>query len=53
MQDRRRSTQNLAIRGRLLIPILEEQLPVALELKPNLVTFYGGGNGINATQRGY
>ena len=37
---------NLAIRGRLLIPILEEQLPAALELKPNLVTFYGGGNDI-------
>ena len=30
---------NLAIRGRLLIPILEEQLPAALDLKPNLVTF--------------
>lgn len=37
---------NLAIRGRLLIPILEEQLPAALALKPNLVTFYGGGNDI-------
>ena len=30
----------------LLIPILEEQLPHALDLKPNLVTFYGGGNDI-------
>ncbi|WP_298593109.1 SGNH/GDSL hydrolase family protein, partial [uncultured Rothia sp.] len=37
---------NLAIRGRLLIPILEEQLPAALDLCPNIVTFYGGGNDI-------
>lgn len=37
---------NLAIRGRLLTPILDEQLPVALDLCPNLVTFYGGGNDI-------
>ena len=35
---------NLAIRGRLLIPILEEQLEAAIDLKPNLVSLYGGGN---------
>lgn len=37
---------NLAIRGRLLEPILDEQLGAALELKPNLVSLYGGGNDI-------
>ena len=37
---------NLAIRGRLLNPIIDEQLPVALDLCPNVVTFYGGGNDI-------
>ncbi|MFW0181821.1 SGNH/GDSL hydrolase family protein [Rothia sp. CCM 9417] len=35
---------NLAIRGRLLVPIIEEQLEPALELKPNLVSLIGGGN---------
>lgn len=35
---------NLAIRGRLLGPILTDQLPVALELKPDLVSLVGGGN---------
>ena len=37
---------NLAIRGRLLRPILAEQVPVALELKPDLVSIAGGGNDI-------
>ena len=37
---------NLAIRGRLLGPIIDEQLPAALALEPTLVTFNGGGNDI-------
>lgn len=37
---------NLAIRGRLLGQILDEQVDAALELKPNLVSIYGGGNDI-------
>ena len=35
---------NLAIRGRLLDPILTEQLPVALALEPDLITIAGGVN---------
>ena len=35
---------NLAIRGRLLAPIIAEQLEPALALGPTLVTFNGGGN---------
>lgn len=35
---------NLAIRGRLLGPIIAEQLEPALALGPTLVTFNGGGN---------
>ena len=35
---------NLAIRGRLLAPIIEEQLEPALALRPTLITFNGGGN---------
>lgn len=35
---------NLAIRGRLLAPILAEQLPAALDLRPDLVSLVGGGN---------
>ena len=35
---------NLAVRGRLLGPILREQLPTAMELKPDLVSLIGGGN---------
>ncbi|WP_336992107.1 SGNH/GDSL hydrolase family protein [Leucobacter sp. VD1] len=35
---------NLAIRGRLLGPIIAEQLAPALALDPTLVTFNGGGN---------
>ncbi|WP_448631282.1 SGNH/GDSL hydrolase family protein [Cellulomonas soli] len=37
---------NLAIRGRLLRPILREQVPAALDLKPDLVSLVGGGNDI-------
>ena len=35
---------NLAIRGKLLEPILAEQLPRALAMKPDLVSIIGGGN---------
>lgn len=35
---------NLAIRGRLLAPIVDEQLDAALALKPTLLSFNGGGN---------
>ncbi|MGW9306956.1 SGNH/GDSL hydrolase family protein [Saccharomonospora azurea] len=35
---------NLAIRGRLLPQVLAEQLEPALEMKPDLVTLYAGGN---------
>lgn len=37
---------NLAIRGRLLGPIIDEQLEPALALQPDLVTLYAGGNDI-------
>ncbi|TDE94325.1 SGNH/GDSL hydrolase family protein [Occultella glacieicola] len=35
---------NLAIRGRLLERIVDEQLPVALEAEPDLISLVGGGN---------
>lgn len=35
---------NLAIRGRPLRPILDEQVEPALSLKPDLVSIWGGGN---------
>ncbi|RCV52749.1 SGNH hydrolase [Marinitenerispora sediminis] len=35
---------NLAVRGKLLGQVLAEQLPRALELRPDLVTFSAGGN---------
>ncbi|WP_171163770.1 SGNH/GDSL hydrolase family protein [Streptomyces sp. I05A-00742] len=37
---------NLAVRGRLLDQIVEEQVPRAKELAPGLVTFCAGGNDI-------
>ena len=37
---------NLAIRGRLLAPILDHQLPAALALRPELLSINGGGNDI-------
>lgn len=37
---------NLAVRGRLLDQIVEEQLPRAKELAPDLVSFCAGGNDI-------
>ena len=35
---------NLAIRGRLIDGIIEEQVPKALDIKPDLVSFCAGGN---------
>lgn len=35
---------NLAVRGRLLSPIVVEQVPTALALRPDLVSLVGGGN---------
>ena len=35
---------NLAIRGRLLQQIMDEQVGAALELRPDLITMSGGGN---------
>jgi lysophospholipase L1-like esterase len=35
---------NLAVRGRKLGPIIEEQVPVALAMQPELVSFAAGGN---------
>jgi lysophospholipase L1-like esterase len=37
---------NLAIRGKTLQEIVDEQLPLAASLKPKLVAFCGGGNDI-------
>lgn len=37
---------NLAVRGRLLKPVIAEQLEPALRLSPDLVTIYAGGNDI-------
>ena len=35
---------NLAVRGRKLRPIVEEQLPAAIALRPGLLSINGGGN---------
>ncbi|HVW40916.1 MAG TPA: SGNH/GDSL hydrolase family protein [Amycolatopsis sp.] len=37
---------NLALRGKMLAEIVDEQVPVALELKPDLVTLCAGGNDV-------
>ncbi|MFG1639065.1 SGNH/GDSL hydrolase family protein [Amycolatopsis sp. NPDC049252] len=37
---------NLSLRGKMLDEIMDEQLPIALELKPDLVTLCAGGNDI-------
>lgn len=37
---------NLAVRGRLLDQVVAEQLPVALRLAPELVTFHAGPNDV-------
>lgn len=35
---------NLAVRGRLMVPIVDEQVDAAVALQPDLVTIYAGGN---------
>ncbi|HEX7189589.1 MAG TPA: SGNH/GDSL hydrolase family protein [Actinomycetes bacterium] len=37
---------NLAVRGRLLDQVVEEQVPVALSLQPDVVTFHAGPNDV-------
>ena len=37
---------NLAIRGRLFDRIVDEQVPEALRMRPDLVSFAGGGNDV-------
>lgn len=37
---------NLAVRGRLLRPIVAEQVPQALGMRPDLVSLVGGGNDV-------
>lgn len=37
---------NLAVRGKLLDQIVADQIPVAIELDPDLVTFHAGGNDV-------
>ncbi|RMI08785.1 SGNH/GDSL hydrolase family protein [Cellulomonas triticagri] len=37
---------NLAVRGRLLAPVVAEQLPQALALRPDLISLVAGGNDI-------
>ncbi|MEU1630477.1 SGNH/GDSL hydrolase family protein [Streptomyces sp. NPDC020096] len=44
--DRELRYANLAVRGRLLDQIVAEQVPRAVELAPDLVTFCAGGNDI-------
>lgn len=42
---------NLAVRGRLFPRVVEEQVPAALAMKPDLITFAAGGN--DALRRGF
>jgi lysophospholipase L1-like esterase len=37
---------NLAVRGRLFPAVVEEQVPVALAMKPDLISFAAGGNDV-------
>jgi lysophospholipase L1-like esterase len=45
-QDPRFRYANLALRGKLMAEIAEEQVPIAVREKPDLVTLCGGGNDI-------
>jgi lysophospholipase L1-like esterase len=45
------SYANLAIRGRLFDNIVDEQVPIALRMQPDLVSFAAGGN--DALRRGF
>jgi lysophospholipase L1-like esterase len=44
--DRPFDYANLAVRGRLLAQIVAEQVPAALEMRPDLVSLIGGGNDV-------
>lgn len=37
---------NLAVRGKLIRQIVDDQLPLAVDLRPDLITFCAGGNDI-------
>ena len=37
---------NLAVRGRLFDAIVDQQLPAALRMRPDLISFAGGGNDV-------
>ena len=37
---------NLAVRGRTLDPVVAEQVPIALELAPDLISFHAGPNDV-------
>lgn len=37
---------NLAVRGKLLAQVVEDQVPTALSLSPDLLTFHAGGNDV-------
>ena len=37
---------NLAVRGRRLDQIIDEQIPVAIQMRPGLVALFGGGNDV-------
>jgi lysophospholipase L1-like esterase len=37
---------NLAVRGKLLNAIVEDQLPAALAMRPDILTFHAGGNDV-------
>jgi len=37
---------NLAIRGRLFANVIEEQVPLALKMRPDLISFAAGGNDV-------
>ena len=37
---------NLAVRGKLLDAIVDEQLPAALAMRPDILTFHAGGNDV-------
>lgn len=44
LQDSNWRYANLAIRGKRLVHVLEEQLAAAVTMKPDLVSIYAGGN---------
>ena len=45
-QERGLRYANLTVRGRLLDQVVDEQVPLALRLRPDLVTFHAGPNDV-------